>query len=253
MSRADEPAMRPDDDEITTDVDPAWIASLRADTNGSAPSPGAPDAEAGGAGIGGADDEDEAHGWALAEPAWDPEATVGASDGLIERIRQEVRATPARPVTTAAPTPPPPAVRPSPPPSILEQPRPAVPVPGTRDRADSPAVETPAPAAAPSVEDLASTTVRWEPRQRLAATAPVTDTVLVTPPTHHGLDRTQVVIALIIAVALVIVVWLVVSSRGSDDPAPPVGSVPTSDGTDTSVVPSGSAPVDPDLPSGVGG
>ena len=162
--------------------------------------------------------------WALAEPRWDPEATVGASDGLIERIRQEVRATPARPVTT----------------------------PDEPAGAALPAVETPTAATAPSVDDLTSTTVRWEPRQRLAATAPVTDTVLIAPPTHQGLDKTKVVIALIVAVALVIVVWLVVGSRGSDDPAPTVGSVPTSDGTDSSLAPSGSAPPDT-APVEVGG
>jgi hypothetical protein len=271
--------MRPGDDEITTDVDPAWIASLRADTNGSTSVPAAHDAEP----LGEAEDEGEVDDWTLAEPRWDPEATVGASDGLIERIRQEVRATPARPVTTSAPTSPDvptgpasptpaaarrdepfapkapadphpgPATPFTPPPSILEQPRPAVPLPGALDREIAPAVEAPAAAAAPSVEDLASTTVRWEPRQRLAATAPITDTALIAPPTHHGLDKTRVVIALIIAVALVTVVWLVVSSRGGDDPAPTVDSVPTSDRTDGSIAPSDSAPVDQDLPAEVGG
>ncbi len=39
MSRTDDPTVLPDgDDEITTDVDPAWVASIRAETRGSAPS-----------------------------------------------------------------------------------------------------------------------------------------------------------------------------------------------------------------------
>ncbi len=224
MSRADEPTTRPDgDDDITTDVDPSWVASIRADTNGSATSHSEEQAHPA--------DRDDVDDWVLAEPRWDPEATVGVSDGLIERIRQEVRSTtPTRPVTSAAPT------------------TPTVPA----------AVAAPAPIApaGPSVDDLTSTTVRWEPRQRLAATAPITDTVLIAPPTHHGLDKTKIVIALIVAVALVIVVWLVVSSLGSDDPAPSVGSVPATDGTvgtgDTEL-PGVSTPVDVEAPVEVGG
>ena len=39
MSRTDDPTVLPDgDDEITTDVDPAWVASIRAETRGSASS-----------------------------------------------------------------------------------------------------------------------------------------------------------------------------------------------------------------------
>lgn len=280
MSRADEPTTLPDgDDEITTDVDPSWVASIRADTNGSATSHSEEQAHPA--------DRDDVDDWVLAEPRWDPEATVGVSDGLIERIRQEVRATPTRPVTSAAPTtttvpatttattsavpahdvtPAPSPVdvpsaapaRPAPPPPILEQPRPAASATGASVREGPAAVAAPAPIApaGPSVDDLASTTVRWEPRQPLAATAPIADTSLIAPPTHHGLDKTKVVIALIVAVALVIVVWLVVSSLGSDDPAPSVGSVPATDGTvgtgDTEL-PGVSTPVDVEAPVEVGG
>ena len=251
MSRADEPTVLPDeDDEITTDVDPAWVAGIRAETRGSASSPAAEDDEAGGG--------DRVDDWSRAEPMWDPEATVGASDGLIERIRQEVSAAPSRPVaapTPGPPAPPPPASSassatdraaavPPPPPPIVERPVAAVPAHESTARDAPSAVEIPFAAAVPSVDELTSTTVRWEPRQRLAATAPVTETPLITQSTHHVLDRTKIVIALIVAVALVIVVWLVVGSRGSDDPAPPVDSVPTSDGTG-SIAPTPSAPVDP--------
>ena len=111
MSRADEPTVLPDeDDEITTDVDPAWVAGIRAR-----------DARVGiFAWSGGRRSRwrgprDDGR---VPEPMWDPEATVGVSDGLIERIRQEVRAAPSRPV--AAPTPAPPA----PPPRRLPHPRP---------------------------------------------------------------------------------------------------------------------------------
>ncbi len=249
MSRADDPAVLPDgDDEITTDVDPAWVASIRAETRRSASSPGAEDDEAGG--------EDRVDDWSRAEPMWDPEATVGASDGLIERIRQEVRAAPSRPVATPAPPAPPPpassassatdhaAAAPPPPPPIVERPAAAAPAHGStaRDAPSAVAIPGPIAPAVPNVDELTSTTVRWEPRQRLAATAPVTETPLITQSTHHVFDKTKIVIALIVAVALVIVVWLVVSSRGSDSPAPPVDSVPTSDGVTGSVVP---APVDP--------
>jgi len=211
---------------------------------------------------------------------------VGVSDGLIERIRQEVRATPTRPVTSAAPNtttvpatttattsavpahdvtpapsvdvPPAAPARPAPPPPILEQPHPAGAATGASVSEAPAALGAPAPIApaGPSVDDLTSTTVRWEPRQRLAATAPITDTVLIAPPTHHGLDKTKVVIALIVAVALVIVVWLVVSSLGGNDPAPSVGSVPTSDGTadtDGTDLPGVTTPVDVEAPVEVGG
>ena len=150
MSRADEPTVLPDeDDEITTDVDPAWVAGIRAETRGSASSPGAEDDEAGGG--------DRVDDWSRAEPMWDPEATVGASDGLIERIRQEVRAAPSRPVaapTPAPPAPPPPASSassatdraaavPPPPPPIVERPVAAVPAHESTARDAPSAVEIP--------------------------------------------------------------------------------------------------------------
>ena len=165
MSRADEPTTLPDgDDEITTDVDPSWVASIRADTNGSATSHSRGQADPA--------DGDDVDDWVLAEPRWDPEATVGVSDGLIERIRQEVRATPTRPVTSAAPNtttvpatttattsavpahdvtpapsvdvPPAAPARPAPPPPILEQPRPAASATGRfRPRGDRPPSERP--------------------------------------------------------------------------------------------------------------
>ena len=192
--------MFPGDDEITTDVDPAWIAAsgpTRTDRNFARRAR----RRSGWRRDGGSHDEDE-YDWAHASQM-DPEATVGASDGLIERIHQEVRSTPAPPATTAASRnaattqPPPPACRPAPP-SILEQPRPAT--PALEHEIADPSVETPPPAAAPSVED-------WLPppcggtAQRPAATAPVTETALVPPPTNHVLDRTKVAIGFIIAVA----------------------------------------------------
>src|SRR6187431_208874 len=193
MSRSDEPTTFPDgDDEITTDVDPSWVASIRAATNGSATSHSEEQAHPA--------DGDDVDDWVHAEPRWDPEATVGVSDGLIERIRQEVRATPTRPVTSAAPTtrtvpatttattsavpahdvtpapsvdvPPAAPARPAPPPPVLEQPHPAGAATVASVREAPAAVGAPAPIApaGPSVDDLTSTTVRWEPRQRLAAT-----------------------------------------------------------------------------------
>ena len=64
---------------------------------------------------------------------------------------------------------------------------------------------------------------------------------------------TKIVIALIAAVALVAVAWLVVGSRGGTDPAPGVGSVPTSEGGTGTIAPSESTPVDPEAPVEVGG
>ena len=94
----------PTDDEVTTDVDPAWIAAIRTelDVEADATDPGV---ETTG---GGSDDA----AWLDAEPAWDPEATVGVSDGLIERIRSEIATTSPTPTPasgrTAAPPPSPP-------------------------------------------------------------------------------------------------------------------------------------------------
>jgi hypothetical protein len=85
---------------------------------------------------------------------------------------------------------------------------------------------TPVPVTA--AEEAASTTVRWEPRQRLTMTAPVKDsTAIVDESRHTGLDRTKVAIAVIVAVTVLIVVWLVVRSGGSDDEPAPEGTVPT--------------------------
>ena len=248
MSRADEPTVLPDgDDEITTDVDPAWVAGIRAETRGSASSPGAEDDEAGGG--------DRVDDWVARR------ADVGSrSDG--RRVRRPDRADPpggaGRPVPAGRhpDTGPvcapvsctvrhrPRGAAPPPPPPIVERPVAAAPAHEPTARDAPSAVEIPIAPAVPNVDELTSTTVRWEPRQRLAATAPVTETPLITQSTHHVLDRTKIVIALIVAVALVIVVWLVVGSRGSDDPAPPVDSVPTSDGVTGSIAPSPSAPVD---------
>jgi len=240
MSRSDDRAADPsNDDEITTDVDTAWVATIRAQLAGNHSTDG--DAIGDDPDDRGQDDlepadrdqpddnatDGNAADWLESEPAWDPEATVGASSDLIERIRREIGTIPP----PAAPAPPPP------------QPIPVAP----RDNADGPTadvapavaptppVTVPAPADVPTitagvgVEDAASTTVRWEPRQRLTTAPPITDTAVIAPHTSPGLDRTKVAIAIIVAVALVVIVWLVAGSLGGDDAPAPTVSVPTSD------------------------
>jgi hypothetical protein len=73
-----------------------------------------------------------------------------------------------------------------------------------------------------------STTVRWEPRQRLSTAAPVAESALITPTTHTGLDHTKLAIAIVAAVTVIVIAWLVVGSRGGGTESPPVDSVPTS-------------------------
>ena len=73
-----------------------------------------------------------------------------------------------------------------------------------------------------------STTVRWEPRQRLATAAPIADSAVIAPPTHPRLDHTKLAIAIVAAVTLIVIAWLVFGSRGGNSVSPPVDSVPTS-------------------------
>lgn len=194
----DDRSIEPDDDEITTDVDPEWIASIRA---GKA-EPAEPGPGGGADAIGGSDD------WALAEPAWDPEATIGASSGLIERIRREI-GSPAGPAASVVPAAPSGSVT-APRPPTPEAPPPTRQAAPTGARAD------------------VSTTVRWEPRQRLTTAAPVAETAVIAPTTHSGLDHTKLAIAIVAAVTLIVIAWLVVGSRGGGTESPPVDSVPAS-------------------------
>jgi hypothetical protein len=219
---------RPADDEVTSDVDPEWIAGLRAQVTDERPD---------------RSDEtiDEPHessdvgdDWLEGEPPWDPEATVGASDGLIERIRGELRTS----VPTAIPAAPP-------------APHPATDVASLRDAAAPPDAASPAPppiapimhstsdpgrrpdstdrSTAGSAAAGQSTTMRWEPRQRLATSAPIpAPPAMPIGPHTPGLDRTKVAIATIIAIALVLTVWLLVrGDDGGGGPAP-AESVPGS-------------------------
>ena len=232
--------MNEHDDEVTTDVDPEWIAAIRAETATAAPdhtlSSATSDAARGSEPTDSVGEQD----WFDTELKWDAEATVGVSSGLIERIRSEID-------TERAP-------------SNLVPPPPVVPSQATDDPPESPAAAsdapaaggatlpspttpiiappTPAPVATPlrvsAVEEAASTTVRWEPRQRLAVTAPVKESAAIVDHSRHtGLDRTKVVIAVIVAITVLLVVWLVSRSGGNDDPAP------------SGTVPAGSTPVTP--------
>lgn len=228
--------MTPDPDEITTDVDPSWVAAIRSGSD--QPTPASPEPT---------DD------WTEAEPMWDPEATVGVSDGLIDRIRQELGSTapappppsspasrapgPTSPAPRAPAAPPAPAASPSPPSSA---PPPAM---AALSRSPIPPVPT------STEHEQVSTTVRWEPRQRLTAAAPVNESTVIAPTHTPGIDRTKVAIAGIAAIALVVVAWLFLGSRGDDSPPPTIDSVPASAApSGDSTVP---APADPS--DGAGG
>jgi len=247
------------DDEVTTDVDPEWIAAIRAEAAAPSPDAAAPDTATpnGTSPHGPSDTVDTSEpaervagtDWFDTELKWDAEATVGVSSGLIDRIRAEIdtERSPDTPVL-----PPPPARAPSAPddapqevaattaatvpvPPNVAPPAPTVAPPTPAPSASAPpasAPPTPAPVATPrpitTGEDAASTTVRWEPRQRLAMTAPVKESAAIVDHSRHpGLDRTKVTIAVIVAVTVLLVVWLVGRS-GGDDPAPPAGTVPAS-------------------------
>lgn len=201
------------DDEVTTDVDPDWIAAIRAEVAaGSDPLPD-PTARSG-SGLA----DDDGVDWREQEPNWDDEATIGVSSGILDRIRSEIAASTsdAPPRPTTAPAPASPTSAPAPPERVAQP----------SALADPPPPTTPTLTPSPEHDAVVSTTVRWEPRQRLTASAPIKDESAVTDPTHHvGMDRTKTAIALIAAATVILVVWLFVRDSGSD--APPPGSTPT--------------------------
>lgn len=253
-----------DDDELTTDVDPAWVAAIRAEaehdhtaTNDEQPS--LRDAEHPGDWFDDTDDDeavadDGVDDTTQRSPAdVDPEATVGASSDLIARIRSEISVEGDRPsaddtatelaaATDEAVTPPtvdeghssptsPPAPAPIPAPAPASAPA-STPGPPLPPPVVSQPRETP-PAHPDDTRSTAdadvSTTVRWEPHQRLSGTAHVADAPLATSEQrHHGVDRTKIAIAAIVAVTVVVLVWLFLRSDGSGEPPPPPDqSVPT--------------------------
>jgi hypothetical protein len=238
--------MHDHDDEVTTDVDPEWIAAIREEAAAGPSdhtSPAEPASTTDGADVGdaaGGERSDGGQDWFDAELKWDAEATVGVSAGLIDRIRAEIDTE----RSADAPVLPPPAVSaPSPvvaapdtPPPVAAPhvtPAPVAPAPVTPPPV-APSTEappTPVPVAArvpvTAADDAASTTVRWEPRQRLAMTAPVKESAAIVDDSRHtGLDRTKVVIAVIVAITVLLVVWLVSRSGHSDVGPTPEGTVP---------------------------
>ena len=203
------------DDEITTDVDPDWIAALRVGITDPADAGPADDEPA----VAGTTDADD---WTNVEPPWDPEATVGASSGLIERIRQEMTTPPApAPPAPAAPAAPASEGPRQPPPPVVAAP--AVPPPIAPPPIVPPSGDAPA-----SGDRDVSTTVRWEPQQRLSTAAPIAESAVIAPPTHVRLDHTKLAIAIVAAVTLIVIAWLVLGSRGGNTVSPPVDSVPAS-------------------------
>lgn len=203
------------DDEVTTDVDPDWIAAIRAEV-ATGSDPRQPQQQTGSTGSSAvvADDDND---WREQEPNWDDEATIGVSSGILDRIRTEIAAT-----RTDSPPPRPPAA-----PAHVGS------VGATPDLTAEPSVlpeptspTTPPLSPSPEHDAVVSTTVRWEPRQRLTAAAPLKDESAVIDPTQHvGMDRTKIAIALIAAATLILVVWLFVRDGGGSD-APPAGSTP---------------------------
>lgn len=206
------------DDEVTTDVDPDWIAAIRAEVAARSD----PQERQTGPADSGVSDADADDDWREQEPNWDDEATIGVSSGILDRIRTEIAAT-----RTDAPPPRPPAApahvtSPGATPDLIAEPS-VLPDP------PPPTTPTTTPPLTPSPEHdaVVSTTVRWEPRQRLTASAPLKDESAVIDPTQHvGMDRTKIAIALIAAATVILVVWLFVRDGGGSD-APPTGSTPT--------------------------
>lgn len=187
---ADDPPL---DSDVTIDVDPDWLASMREEAlRDQAGRDEASDAGAG----------DDAP-----EQAPD-EITIDASDGLLTSIRDEIAAArepdqPARPEQAEPPPPPPP-----PPAQTVPQPPPP-----------------PAAASVPGAPP-ASAATRWQPPSRLSARPHVTATTpILHHPTREALPRWLVVgAAVVVAVA---VTWFL--AGGSDgDQAPTDGTVPGS-------------------------
>lgn len=237
--------MHEHDDEVTTDVDPDWIAAIRDEAEVAAPDGTSP-AEASGDADAPEDERPEGGAdWFDAELKWDAEATVGVSAGLIDRIRAEIgnerdtdpSVVPPPPTSASPPVAAPPTTPPRvDPPPVVAPPREAA-LPTVVPPADAPRKPDPLPAGVPVTTDdtAASTTVRWEPRQRLAMSAPVKESAAIVDDSRHtGLDRTKVAIAVIVAITVLLVVWLV-SRSGDGDPGP------TPEGT----VPAASTPADP--------
>ncbi len=181
--------MMTDPDEITTDVDPRGSPRSgpeRRSRRGGATGPDAApaDREPVTAEPVNAEPVDAGGDWRDVEPAWDPEATVGVSDGLHRTHppgdRHERHSARADPPCAAAsdarllghhadgPLPRPPSPTPTAPVTVQSTPPPS---------------RRPEPVSASS--ELASTTVRWEPRQRLTVhRARHRDTAVIAPPTH---------------------------------------------------------------------
>ena len=212
--------MTSDPDEITTDVDPSWVASIRAGRTATrvgsgsrrptpAPSRAAPEATG---------------------PRSSRRGTrrrrSGVSDGLLERIRQEI-GTPAPPAHRPARIHPPPAA-----PPVPASPTPAPPELGPTDL--GPATDFDPEAGArrtvdPRDDDARSpapSNWRRPPSGGSHGSGSPRRHRSTRPPSSRrrpraGIDRTKVAIAAIAAIAVVVVAWLFIGSRGGDDAPPP--------------------------------
>ena len=171
----------PPDDELTTDVDPAWLDAVLDWHRGTSP---------------------------------DGEITIGSDDDT---------PTPPRGIAAVRPSFPQP-----PPPSRPSSPTP--PSPPTSPATSSPPSGPPPPPG------------RWQPTDRIKASSAVVDAEAILPAMqpNAGLDRTKVVLAGIVALAVVGVVWLL-SSNGGGGGETPATTVPST-AVVSSAAPVGSGP-----------
>jgi len=208
------------DDEVTRDVDPAWLAAMRTPSQADAARTGAEGNGQGGAGVD------------LTTEGIDAERTTDADGDLVEHVRaavREARAGLATPPTTAPPTQLPPALEPTLEPAPTPTPEPAPARPGSAlppPVVTAGGAATELPATDSVVQPVADpvpgpSRVRWEPPARLRPAAIPTAAPLLVDraPRRHSLRWPWVVAAAVIAALAGFAIAVAVS--GGDDPAPP--------------------------------
>ncbi|WP_040493069.1 hypothetical protein [Ilumatobacter nonamiensis] len=192
----------PSDDELTTDVDPAWLDTVLEQHRGDSAAPDESSNED-------AEQDDDRR-----ETEKQEEQTVGVDDDLIALVRAARSAddehddipTPPRGVDLVQPP-----ATPTPPSFVAPpRPEPVAPVPSRP------------PHTAPATDSVDSGPTRWQPTERIRARSGVAETDTIEPHSvsKSGPDWAKVAIAAIIAVAVLGLAWLLRPGGDSDDPAP---------------------------------
>jgi hypothetical protein len=200
MTEDRHPAVADDADaETTIDVDPDWIAQLRAETLGE-PTP--PDSDGG------------------STVTFDGEITVDASPALLDAIQASLPAArvPAEPHDDRLPAAP--TWQPEQPPQIPD---------------DDPAIRLPAaptwqPEQPPQIPD----DQRWSPTSRLNTRPPATSAVTIATAARARRSRLRVaLIAVGVGTLVVLTIWGVVGRGGGALDPPPTGDTVVGDGAGT--------------------